>query len=241
MLDRQHHQAKTQSSEDEIFNELDTILKLRRSRGVNNFTEESFPREIYQIGVANFLDNNDDGQANVWDEFSRLRTNYKSPEFQKLFRDYIVYFYTLQQDAILRSNWDKFNVIFDLSDITVANINFDIYADIIMIGQTLFPCIDANILLVNMPPIVVPIFNQIKRNSNKRVHDMINIITVDELIKYINKNKLPKQLKGLSTKHLPYVPQNAKPLELFASPKFSAVQIKAVYTMYENELKPNSF
>ena len=110
-----------------------------------------------------------------------------------------------------------------------------------MIGQTLFPCIDANILLVNMPPIVVPIFNQIKRNSNKRVHDMINIISVDELIKYIDRNKLPKQLNGLSTKRLPYIPQNAKPLEFFASPKFSANQIKAVYTTYENELKLNSF
>ena len=223
--------------DEDAFNSLDKIMKTRKANRVNKLTEESFPREIYKIALMNWLDNNDNGQPNVWIRLGRLR---QSPEFHNLTKDYITYFINLNHDLIIKTKV-KSNIIFDFSDLTLSSIDFDIYYHLLIMGQTQYLCFDTNLLLVNMATIVVPVFNQIKAMAIQRARDNLQVITVKDLTKFVDKNKLPKKLNGLSTKQLPYIPLNAKSLDTFSSPKFTSDQIKAIYTVYEYELKPNSF
>ena len=216
--------AADANNENEVIKLFDTSFKWRKINVNKEFTDTSFPLEVYKTGWLNYL-GIDQGNKLIF--LAKLTSwNRGSDKFEQLYKQYIIY-------SVEKVNDPKYEVILigDATDITTSNIDVDLFLFLATTALKYYSYMNITLIGINFPAIIeAPL--RVTLSAAGKYGATCKMITPIDLHKYVDKTLLPKYLKGTRTDKLNAVPAGCKPLEYFDRVKFTSDEIRDIYKLF---------
>ena len=155
--------------EQDAIRRLDNILKWRKGEANKNYTDESFPLEIYKISYLNFLDIDSQGRSIFLINLSHWRKTLA--KFAELMKEYLIY---MCEKVVIRQTNSKVVLIYDGQDIHLNNVDLDLLTFYIEITQKYYPFLDYHMIGVNIPELAESGEKLIRAIANRRQNELIS-------------------------------------------------------------------
>ena len=214
------------NSIDEAVDDLDTILKWRKLNIHNEYTDQSFPLEIYRTGFINIEGADSQDTQIIWFKYGNWRLTI--PKLFALMKEYMIY--SLENILKGRKSDLKTALIFDGQAMRLTSVDMNLYYFFATTLTKYYPFVEFHAFMVNFPKSIDTTIHWGRQHIvNKQISDSSMVMKQDELVKYIDINMIPKALNGLNDKKFPYVPPGIKPIEFFSRVNFNSDDVKQVY------------
>jgi len=221
--------ALVNKNEDEALAALMKTMEWRKSFGVNDFTDESFPQEIHKIGLTSVYPHKDkEGRVLLWNRMSR---HHKS-DLGQLQRQYVVYMFEKADKQTSHQGWAQ---VADNTGAGLGNVEMDFSNFCTDVLQNHYPRGLKYNAVVDLPWILNATIKLMLAFMNEELRSTVKMIKKDELTQYIDQKFIPVHLKGSYEGEIGGVPPCAKPLEQFGN--FTPDQIKKIRSTFKEELK----
>jgi len=174
-------------SEEAALKALVKTMEWRKTFGVNDFTDDYFPQEIYKIGLyhTNFKDKED--RPVMW---GRIGMYHKS-ELTPLIKKFLVYQFEKLDRQTSHQGWAT---ISDSTGSGLSNIDMDFSNFMTDILQTHYPRGPKYMAVVDLPWILNATAKLVMSFMNEELKNSIKFIKKDELPQYIGTEYIPVHL-----------------------------------------------
>ena len=210
--------------EAEAIKQIDTTFKWRKTNIHPDFTDTSFPLEIYKTAWHTYL-GTDQGNVVMLITFANWRRG--SSKFERLYEEYILYTIEKYVDASKKS----LILISDASNLGTSSIDLTLFMFICNTAGKYYSHINLQVFTINFHPQLKSMADTMLSLSGK-FGTSVKFIKQEELFKYVDKSIIPIHLKGDNPVQLNAVPAGCKPLEYFDRVKFTPAEVKEVYQLF---------
>ncbi|KAK2189078.1 hypothetical protein NP493_115g04011 [Ridgeia piscesae] len=140
---------------EEVTQDMDLTLKLRKEYTLNDLTMDSFPKEMLERKIIYWHGKNKDGHKIMYFKVA----HHKKGTYVEELKKYMAYF--LEQH-FQEHMGERIAVIFDFSGAGLLNMDLDVTRFIISALSTYFPSTTAYILLFEMPMLLSAVWRIIR-------------------------------------------------------------------------------
>ena len=215
------------NNEEDVIKQIDTIFKWRKSNINKEFTDTSFPLETYKSGFASYLGTDQGNKVVFLLKYNKWYTG--SSKFTQLYKQFLLY---LLEKYVTVDPKNELILICDGSDISISNIDMDLFFFIVTSAAKYYPDIKLSLIGTNLPTFLD---NPIKvvLSAAGKIGATAKTIAPKEIHKYVDSALLPPSLLGTNTMQLNTVPAGCKPLEAFDRVQFTSDDVKDIYRLFK--------
>ena len=208
----------------QVVKRLMVLLMFRNIAGVSYLIEQSFPREIYEIGFVVPVGKDREGRHILLTRLNRMRKSGKLTELTKKF-----FIYQFEKIDLIKP-YPGILHIADYSGLDMANADTDLFAFMMTTVEqyTRGKLLQLN---VNAPDSFIQVKDVLKLGAADSVVNTNIFIKSEELTKYVDPSVLPKYLGGNNDKPLNIIPDSQlnKMLDSFGFSDKDIQQIKSQF------------
>ncbi|KAI0236319.1 Motile sperm domain-containing protein 2 [Lamellibrachia satsuma] len=162
----------------EVTQDMDVTLKLRKDYTLNDLTMESFPKEMLERNIIYWHGKNKDGKKIMYFKVA----HHKKGTYVEDLKKYMAYF--LEQH-FKEHMGEHIAVVFDFSGAGLLNMDLEVVRFIISALSTYFPSTTAYILLFEMPMLLSAVWRVIRSwlsEAQKKKIFQVNKTSIQEYI-----------------------------------------------------------
>lgn len=183
------------------------VLKWRQSFGISQLTEETFPREFYDIGGMHVHGHDKDGHVLLHIRISLFQ---KLSEILELLKKFTIFLmFKADSEAAAKGPGYGWVLIFDCTGAGLANADIEMSNFLNSTLRNYFPSGQMYVLGHNLPWLLNAVKNIIFAMLPANVKRRIKFSNDKTITEFIPKDQLPSYMSGTSTNVYPYIPKGA--------------------------------
>jgi len=202
-------QAK-KANVDEALKQVISSLQWRKTYGINHLTEESFPREYFQMGCIFPYGKDVNGATNI---IFRIKANKKIGEWTELIKKYIAYLIDQENQRFERNETNGICIVFDCNGAGIMNVDIDLLQFIVTTLRDHYPYVLKSVVVNELPWILNYVFKLVMSWLPKEQQELLHLVSFKDLNQYIAADQLPDFMKGTNTAPYKECPKTAPSAE----------------------------
>lgn len=195
---RRFLQAKN-ANVDEALKMMITAMKWRKTLGVNNLNEETFPREYYQMGCIFSYGHDLGGATSI---IFRIKANKKFADWTELLKKYIVFLIEKENTRFEKNENNGICIVFDCNGAGITNVDLDLLSFIVSTLRDYYPMLLKSVVVNELPWILQYLFKLVQSWLPKEQQQVLHLVSQKDLNQYIASDQLPDFMNG--TNDAPY-------------------------------------
>ena len=194
----------------ESFKMMTNALMWRKTFGVNQLNEWSFPRECYLMGGIFTYGKDVNGSTCI---IFRVNSNKKFSDWTELVKKYIVFLIEKENQKFLLNQNKGICIVFDCKGSGITNVDLDMLWFIVSTLRHYYPMLLKSVVVNELPFILKFVLKLVKSWLGKENQQLIHLVTKKDLNQYIENEQLPDFMNGTNKKLYKLYPKNAPLLE----------------------------
>ncbi|XP_054161632.1 motile sperm domain-containing protein 2-like [Oppia nitens] len=178
---------------------LTTAMKWRKSFGVNDLKECSFPREYYQTGGLFTYGTDLNGARLI---IFRVMCNKKITVWTEQLKKFIVYLIENESIKIANNECPGVCIVFDCNGAGISNVDTDLLSFIVHSFQDYYPMVLQSVIIHELPFLLNYVFKLVLSWLPKDHREVFHSVKKDDINQYIASDQLPDFMDG--TNEMPY-------------------------------------
>ncbi|XP_046564606.1 motile sperm domain-containing protein 2-like isoform X2 [Haliotis rubra] len=189
---------------DEAVDLVHESLKWRLEWHINDLTEDSFERWVWDKGALFFHNTDKDGHKILT---IRVCLHKKDPQTLPIIKR--LFSYHLEQH-FKETPHEQVVIMFDMQDAGLSHLDMDLVKYVINSFKYYYPCMLAYMLIFEMPWILNAAWKVIKTWLSAEAAAKIKFVTRSDIQAYINKDQLVERMGGTDKFKYKYVPSASR-------------------------------
>lgn len=209
-------------NESDALKALIKAMEWRKSYGVNDRTDQYFPKELYQLELYRPFGHDKDGRETLW---SWGKNHYKS-DLGTLEKQFLVHHIEKLDAKTSNEGWV---LVLDALNAGLSNVDMDFTKFMVIVLQDYFPRAVKHILVIDLPWVLNAFAKLILAFMSEELRNRVKFVKRAELENYISRDEIPVDSNQ--------IPDGVKPLHLLPELGFNKNQIEKIYSIYKSILK----
>jgi len=194
------------SNVEEALKMMVTAMKWRKQIGVNQMSENSFPREYFQMGGI-FSYGQDVGGAQTI--VFRVKANKKISEWTELLKKFIVFLIERENNRFEKNENKGVCIVFDCNGAGITNVDIDLLSFIVATLRDYYPMLLQSVVINDLPWILQYVFKLVQSWLPKEHQKMLHLVSKKDINEYISESELPDFMGGTNQMQYKSCPKNA--------------------------------
>jgi len=190
---------------DEALKMLITSMKWRKTIGVTEFTEKSFPKEYYQVGGVFTYGKDKTGSTLI---ILRVKFNKKISEWADLLKKFVVFLVEKQDIKFDGSEGKGVTIIFDCNGAGITNVDIDFLQFVVGIMRDYYPKLLTAVIVHEMPFILTYVFKLVQSWLPEDQRKLIHLVSKKDINNYVTPEELPDFMGGSNKMSYKIVPKD---------------------------------
>lgn len=215
------------ADEEKCLELLKDCMKFRKE-SVVHLTDNSFPREFFETGGLFLYKKDIEGHHMLYMRIKMIR---KMNELEEHMKSFLVH--NIEKADSKSSQLLSWAIVFDCSDIGIANVQIDILKYLIHVLRDYFPCGVKYILVVELPWILNTAQKMVFAMLPDQGKQLVQFKDKKSITKVIHSDNLPEYLGGRCKLNFRTIPQGSRTFDEMFSKRYGERELERIHQYFE--------